>query len=237
MAPFRNKGWPYFDKMQDIMPNTSARGSNAFSAEHTAPPLPLDPEGISQDPSVGIKLIDIDSDVDSSTLVSVSSSKRKLDAIASEEVVSISSEDPLAIASSEPVKKKGTKSSSSITSSSKSRPHSSRASSSTTPSSQPSRATSSKLTSTKLSPAVLVHEMQGTISSLAAAVRESGSIDPEAQLRQQAVQSVSHQDGLSSMEKLKIIELFRKDYASVQTYLGLAQSDDLRKSWLQMQLE
>lgn len=40
MAPFRNKGWPHFDKFNDIIPNASARGSYAFSpmnATMTAP--------------------------------------------------------------------------------------------------------------------------------------------------------------------------------------------------------
>ena len=32
MKPFRNSGWPYYDKVQAILPNASARGSHAFSA-------------------------------------------------------------------------------------------------------------------------------------------------------------------------------------------------------------
>ncbi|KAF8811320.1 hypothetical protein BYT27DRAFT_7090095, partial [Phlegmacium glaucopus] len=30
ISPFRNKGWPYFENFQDIIPNASARGANAF---------------------------------------------------------------------------------------------------------------------------------------------------------------------------------------------------------------
>jgi hypothetical protein len=42
MAPFRKKGWTYFEKFQDLIPDASARGSHAFSAMHAAPPNALD---------------------------------------------------------------------------------------------------------------------------------------------------------------------------------------------------
>ena len=42
MAPFHKKGWVYYEKLQDIMPNASARGNHAFSAMHVAPPNALD---------------------------------------------------------------------------------------------------------------------------------------------------------------------------------------------------
>jgi hypothetical protein len=80
--------------------------------------------------------------------------------------------------------------------------------------------------------------MQGLINTLAAAAGESGATDPVAKLRQEAVHAVSQQDdGLSMADKIEILELFRKDYASVQTYLALLEFEDLRKEWLQMQLK
>jgi hypothetical protein len=93
-------------------------------------------------------------------------------------------------------------------------------------------------TSTKLTPELLVHEMQGSITSLASAVRESAATDPVAKLRQQAIHAVSvRDDGLAVMQKITIIELLRNDYASVQTYLALLEHDEIRKEWLLKQLE
>jgi hypothetical protein len=97
---------------------------------------------------------------------------------------------------------------------------------------------SSGQTSLKLSPALLVDEMQGTISGLAAAVKESGATDPVAKLRQEAVHIVSQRDdNLSRIEKITIIKLFRMDYPSVQTYLALLDHNKLRRQWLQKQLD
>jgi hypothetical protein len=80
--------------------------------------------------------------------------------------------------------------------------------------------------------------MQGTISGLAAAVRESGATDPVAKLRQEAVHIVSQwDDNLSGIEKIAVIELFRTDYPSVQTYLALLDHDELRRQWLRKQLD
>jgi hypothetical protein len=38
-------------------------------------------------------------------------------------------------------------------------------------------------------------------------------------------------------QKLDVIELLTKDYASVQAYLGLLEFDEIRKPWLQKQLQ
>ena len=74
--------------------------------------------------------------------------------------------------------------------------------------------------------------MQGTISTLTAAVRDAGATDPVAKLRQEAIQQVSKRDdGLSSSEKLMIVKMFAQDYSSVQIYLRLTGIDDLRKAW------
>ena len=79
--------------------------------------------------------------------------------------------------------------------------------------------------------------MQGSITTLAMAVRESGATDPVAKLRQEAVHAISvREDSLSPLEKITIIEIFCKDYASVQTYLALLEHDELQKPWLMKQL-
>jgi hypothetical protein len=44
-------------------------------------------------------------------------------------------------------------------------------------------------------------------------------------------------DDLSASNKLLIIKLFTQDYAAVQTYISLAEFDDLRKDWLQEMLD
>jgi tellurite resistance protein len=252
IVPFRNKGWSYMEKIQDIIPNASARGRQAFSAMHTAPPNAMDqtidldgldsPSGPFDHPQIpdndAIKniadLMDIDNEAESSTAISASS-KRKFDISASIDTSSV-----------EPAMKKSSNTSPSIGSSSlsftktSSEPPSSKGPPSSTKSGRPSRRvpSSSKQTSSKITPALLVHEMQGTIGTLAAAVRDAGATDPVAKLRQEAIEQVSKRDdGLSSSEKLMIIKMFARDYASVQTYLGLTSIDDLRKAWLAETIE
>lgn len=254
MAPFLNKGWPYLEKFEDIMPNASARGGNAFSAMRTGPPVPLNDtldnpttatsalqvpaiDESSTSDSAGNTLInpimmDIDHHGSDTASISTSNSfgKRKLEVITSDEELKVSgnlipSSNPSPITSEMPAKKK----SSSI---SKPLPRSKHTSS--THSSQPR----AQLTSTKMTPALIAHEIQGSINSLASAVRESGSTDPVAKLRQEAIHHVSgSEDGFSGTDKIAIIDLFRKDYAAVQTYIALLEHDDLRRPWLEKQLQ
>jgi hypothetical protein len=80
--------------------------------------------------------------------------------------------------------------------------------------------------------------MQGTISSLAGAVRDAGATDPVAKLRQEAIEQVSQlNDDLSASDKLLLIKLFARDYAAVQTYVALVKFDDLRRGWLSETIE
>lgn len=44
MAPFRNKGWKYFKKINEIIPNANARGSYAFSPMNASATTGTDPE-------------------------------------------------------------------------------------------------------------------------------------------------------------------------------------------------
>jgi hypothetical protein len=90
MTAFRNKGWQYFEKLNEIMPNLNARGSHTFSAMNTAPPgAPKDDddaEGVaagaagssSQDSHTNNDAMEVDRDSDASTLISTSTSKCKL---------------------------------------------------------------------------------------------------------------------------------------------------------------
>jgi hypothetical protein len=263
MSPFRNSGWQYYEKFQDISPNASARGSNAFSAMRTAPPIPLNDtpnnpttgiDDISMNDSTGstgntlINQMDIDRhDSDqlaesSTTSVFPSNSfgKRKLDVIASDEELNIS-ENP--IPSSKPSESPATsempakKKTGSLP---RSKPRSTASGpgkkTSTTHSSQAQ--TRAQSTSTKMTPALIAHEIQGSINSLASAVRESGLTDPVAKLRQDAIHHMSDgDDGLSAIDKIAMIDLFRKDYAAVQTYIALLNHNDLRKPWLEKQLK
>jgi hypothetical protein len=264
MVPFRTKGFHYFDKMYDIMPNTTARGGHAFSAMRTMPPPSLNE-------TAELDILDesaenrVESDTHMNTYGDnngwtftsmTSAGKRKLSAITPDDddsematdIPSITSELATSSTSFEPgpASKKITNPSPFISTSSTSRSIPKSISSSLHPKpkaasapslrSQPRSFTSK--TSTKLTPELLVHEMQGSITSLASAVRDSAATDPVAKLRQDAVHALSvRDDGLSVMDKIAIIELFRTDYASVQTYLALLEHDEIRKQWLLKQLD
>src|ERR1700728_1614626 len=91
MAPFRNKGWQYFETLAKIMPNASVRGSHAFSTMNTAPPGASeddddDAEGVAagaagssgQDSHANNDAMEVDREGDTSTLISASTSKCKL---------------------------------------------------------------------------------------------------------------------------------------------------------------
>ena len=243
MSPFHNKGWPYFDKFLDIIPNASARGGNSFSAIRTAPPVTIPfndaPEPQADDPTIVdetstndntlINAIDIDQHIPATT--SNSFGKRKLDVIASDEELNAPG-DPIPSSKPTPTthQMRTKKKTSSL--SSRSLPKSRN-----TSSSHSSQAPRSQSTSTKMTPALIAHEIQGSINSLASAVRDSGLTDPVANLRQEAIHHVSDDGDLSGIDKLTIIDLFQREYAAVQTYVALLKHDDIRKLWLQKQLE
>jgi hypothetical protein len=205
-----------------------------------APPTPLninDPLDDAADPTIDetstndsagntlINPIDIDQQ---EADTSISFSKRKLNVIASDEEINIYgdpiplSTKPSSTTSDRPAKKKTS-----------SLPRSRSKNTSSTHSSQPRASTSTKLT-----PTLIAHEIQGSINSLASAVRESGLTDPVAKLRQEAIHYVSDvDDNLSVPDKIDLIDLFRKDYTAVQAYTALLKNDLLRKQWLEKQLQ
>lgn len=256
MAPFRTKGWPYFDKMHDIMPNTTARGGHAFSAMRAMPPPSILEESVDDDVESRTHM-NIYDDNESWTFTSTKSAgKRKLSAITPNDEMeadtpSITASPPLTSSTSfedGPAAKKITNPSSLIgTSSSHARsipkaislPSShSKPKSLSAPSMRSQQRSLASRTSAKLTPELLVHEMQGSITTLASAVRDSAATDPVAKLRQEAVHAISvRDDGLSVKDRITIIELLRTDYASVQTYLALLEHDEIRKEWLSKQLE
>jgi len=189
--------------------------------------------------------MDVDRDGDGSTLVSTSTTKRKLATLASEtdDTVSFSSGNlvgsslnvstssiPSTAPSSEPSRKK---SSPSVATSSKKK--------SKAPSSLPSKATSASSghgrgrtsTSTKMSSELLVHEVQGTINQLTATVRDSIDADPVTKVRQDAVRrAMQESEGLTDAQKKIIVNRFMTSHASAQVYLAL-DDDVFRRSWLQ----
>jgi hypothetical protein len=214
MIPFCNKGWKYFDKFQDIMPGSTARGSHAFSPVTSAPPSMEfgdgDDEGGSGGASISCtedtreELMDINKEVDNSTLILASITKRKLSTITSEEdtVTSTSASgqpQPLSTASSvpilqssvaldEPSRKKPASVASSVGSSSKSHPKVPSSHHSKGPSSIHSSGHAGSLrTVTKLSSELIVHEVQGSISSLTSTVHDSMLTDQVTKVHQDAL--------------------------------------------------
>ena len=196
------------------MLGSTARGSHAFSPATSAPPSVKfgdgDDEGGSGEASISYTeatrgdLMDIDKEVDNSTLVSASVTKRKLATITSEEDTVASSSasgqpQMLSTASSvltmessvlldEPSRKKPAGVASSVGSSSKSRPKVPSSCRSKGPASiHSSGHTGGSRTATKLSSELIVHEVQGSINSLTSTVRDSMSTDPVTKVRQDAL--------------------------------------------------
>ena len=226
MAPFHNKGWQYFQKLDEIMPNMNARGSHAFSVMNTAPPsAPEDDDaeevaaGVSgssgQDSHTNDDAMEVDRDGYASTLISAQTSKCKL--ILDDDTVTLdsgsrgpptSSENtsmtslPSSTLSLEPSHKNSTKLISSISTSSKLQlkgapSRHSKASTSVSFSSHGMK------TSGKFSSDLLVHDMQGSINMLTSTVRDSMESDPVTKVRQHTVWLLqTRDDGLSANQKI-----------------------------------
>jgi hypothetical protein len=145
MATFHNKGWQYFEKLNEIMPNLSVRGSHAFSAMNTAPPgVPEDDDAevvaagaagsSGQDSHTNNDAMEVDRDGDASNLISTSTliSKRKF--TSDDDATTFNSESgglpantstnsfPSSTTGLEPVRKKSAKSTSSVSTSFKLQP-------------------------------------------------------------------------------------------------------------------
>ena len=239
------------------MPNSKVRGSHAFSPMNAAPPSQLLEEDEANGGIPGAETthyvdsmqedsMDVDKEADGSTLVSISSAKRKLTTFTFDEDHTVSSTSgnlvppsltvstspiPSTAPSSEPSRKK---SSASITMSSKSK--------SKAPYSCPSKTASSSLTSSAhrscaaktntISPKLLVHEMQGSINLLIVTIFDSIDVDPVAKLRQEAVQCAMHTSkGLMDEQNKIIVNKFMSSHAVTKVYLVL-NDDVFRRNWL-----
>jgi hypothetical protein len=246
MAPFRNSGWPFYEKFLDIIPNATARGGNAFSPANTAAPgvLGADDEaeedltggGASGHNDVGEETaMAIDRDIDSSTLISTTT-KRKHTALTSEGDTgtlqldtipssSINTSSTSSNFSSEPALKKA---SSVASSKSQLKAPSTRRSKTAS-----SRRSSHQKTVDKLTPELLVHEVQGTINMLTSTVRDSMEADPITKVRQDAVRLLqTRDDGLSPEQKIIMFQKLTTTHAVAQVYLAI-HDEGLRRAWLQ----
>lgn len=228
MGKFRNKGWPPYQTMLDICPNSTARGDSSFSPSSFAPPPPgqlvLDDDEASlpgDDTSSAIYAES--SNAGSSTLVSAAAEKRKLDtedsaiSISSAHSVphtssAISTHSSSAVESEQPRKKKM-----------KSQP------SSAAPSS--SRRTSNR-TSEKMTPLLLAHEMQGSVNQLTSAITTGLTIDPAAETVRKATEILQkNEDGLSDEDSIILLTVFTRDPAIVNIYNSIYKAQ-LRKPWV-----
>jgi hypothetical protein len=247
MAPFRNTGWPYFDKINEIIPNASVRGAHTFSPTNTAALGPFEDDkataaaASNSNKSADGDAMEVDKDGDGSTLISMAASKRKLSAIANDndDTITFNPGNPppsstntatSSILTSGPSKGKSiassaagsTRSQLKATSSHRSKAASSR------PASNRSHGTK---TSEKLSSEMMVHDMQGSINFLTTTVRSSMESDPVMKVRQEVVTLLrTRNDGLSPKQKVALFHIMDK-HAVAQTYIAIVE-DDLRQMWL-----
>jgi hypothetical protein len=250
MTPFRNSGWRYFDKFNEIMPTASARGSYAFSPMKAAAPGQLDDEeaaaGTASNTGIadGDAAMEVDKDGDGSTLISTTASKRKLSAFIvdndNDDTITFNSGLPPSstntptssnLTSGRPSKRESIRSPSSAAGSSRSQLKASSHHSKVTSSLQSSNRSRGAKTSAKLSS--FVHDMQGSINMLTATVRSSMESDPVMKVRQEAVRLLqTRDDGLSRKHKIALFHIFTDRHSVAQTYLAI-EEDDLRRAWLQ----
>lgn len=237
MKKLRNKGWPPYERMLDICPNSSARGENTFSPSTFGPhppppgkPVPLDDEAslLGDDTATSFVITGDEitpSNAGSSTLISTPpAEKRKLDdgdgAIsltsarsAPPTSSSISVHSSSAAAESEQPKKKK---------------RSNKASSAA-----PSSRQASNKTSEKMTPFLLVHEMQGSLNQLTSAVTTGLTLDPAAETVRKATAILQqNDDGLTDEDSVILLTVFTKDPATVNTYNTLYKAH-LRKPWVE----
>lgn len=235
MKPFRNKGWRWFSKFESILPVAGARGRNAFTATSVTAPSVEDGEIEAEEVEGGFvsvsatgsghsdNIIETSStvvpaggdgdrmDVDT-TVGSSSTGKRKHSDSLTENNESIN-------ATTAPLKKK----------------ISSRgASSQVTPKTSTSDHTSTKGT-TKITPAIAIHNMQGSINRLTDVMEKSLTApDTASSQRTQAIDLLQTQDdGLTLEEQSELILKFVTDPAIAGAYLSLRGNPDLRRIWLQ----
>ena len=83
----------------------------------------------------------------------------------------------------------------------------------------------------------MVHEVQGSINSLAATVRDSMVTNPVTKVRQDALHMPqTRDDGLTDKQEIQMYHKFASSHALAQVYLVL-DKPALRKQWLKEVLE
>jgi hypothetical protein len=249
MAPFRNKGWPYFDKFNEIIPNATARGTHTFSPTNTAAPGPLEDDeaaaAANSSKSAEGDAMEVDKDGDGATLISITASKRKLSAITigddNDDTITFNFGHPPLSSTNTPTSSNltsGLSKRGSIASSaagcSRSRPKAASSCRSNAASSrQASNRSRGTKTSGKLSSEMMVYDMQGSINLLTSTVRNSMESDPVTKVHQEAVGLLqTRDDGLSPKQKVALFNLFMDKHAVAQTYIAIV-DDGLRQMWLQ----
>jgi hypothetical protein len=232
-------GWEYYDRVQEIMPNATARGLHAFSpATADVPALPKDDEMEADADNREDKGHDdhlkMDVDKVDSSLAELSSKagmKRKLASIEGSSLQSSGS--PLN--STKP-------STPSLPSSRPSKKTTAQASSSSAVTSSLSAAAAT-ISSTKrlqkITPAVAITGMQGTLNRLTDVFAES--LIPKAVPTQQTVNTETRSkalhllqtrdDGLSQQQKVEIVTIFMKNPDAMATYLDL-EDETIRTGWM-----
>lgn len=249
MAPFRNKGWAHFDRMSEILPNASARGSYAFSPMNSTAPGQLgDGEAVTTSSYEPADDLDKDHDGDGTTLISTVASKlRKIYSTgttvdnASDDATTFNSifppppsadttstnpiSDPSSNLSSNPTSDlvrsaKGSRKTQSTPAQSRSGMLP-RAAGPTRRTKAASRHSQASNNASEASSSILVHNMQGSINMLTATVRDSVAIDPITKIRQEAVRLLQREEGLSDKEQITLFKLFSERHALAQTYLAI----------------
>jgi hypothetical protein len=239
MKPYRNKGWRWLNKFESILPIAGARGKNAFTATSVAaPPLTDREEGEEGSMSVGIgnrhgsEVIETSSTIapaavagcesdqmDVDTAVGSSSiGKRKHSDSLTENNESLTTTTSVSSVFTAPPKKKA----------------SSRGSQVVSKTSSASGGTSAKAAA-KITPAVAIHNMQGSINRLTDIMEKTlAAPDPASVQRTQAMELLQKQDdGLTMEEQSEMISKFVMDSAIAGAYISLKDNAGLRQNWLQ----
>src|SRR5882762_523080 len=240
MRPFCNKGWPYLQKFESILPQSGAKGKHAY-APASANPTPLhgddtDPEMMNENKAV-VGWADAmqggensgEMDVDGASMVA-SGSKHSFPVASLDDHGSLTTAPPSTLAShsSEPLRKKWSSAPSSAVST---------CTSSVTSHMSASTATkwSWRSSSTKITSAVAINSMQGSINQLTDVFEKAMTtpLDTVGMKQDKALQVLQTQDAdsLNCMQIRKIIDIFTVNPAFVVTYIALG-NDEIQWDWL-----
>ena len=208
MKPFRNVGWTYYNRLQIILPNATARGSYAFSASTSTQPISANLNEAVDETGDGLGNVTRsdpfnadEAPLAASTPASTQSNKRRVSALLHDDDVASNDISHSTSASS---RKRSRPSGSTFTSHSVSEK-------------------SQKLTST-----LVLHGMQGSINRLTDTLNDA--LKPENQdplyydksASSAAISRVQMQDdSLSGVDKADLAILFSENPSAVNAYLQL----------------